>query len=270
MAWRNRLFRCLAAALLLGSTAETSFAQQPPPPLNAAARYITPVQRYGHFALGQPHEYASLVVPGASNKPLQLDLPADEVFEDLAPRPVRMRAGAELQWLTIVSQRDRGARLALVGVRNGQLQITVQSAPIGQAHRWLNPVGVVDLDGDGEAEIAAVVTPHLAGVLTVYQQHGADLVVRATLRGLSNHSFGSTELGMSSVIPNTAGATLVVPDLEHRALVLVRYANGALQETGRCPLPAPVSGAVRWATDTRLTAELTTGLYTVNMASCRP
>ena len=182
--------------------------------------------------------------------------------------PVRMRTGGESQWLTIVSQRGLGARIALVGVRNGQLKITAQSAPIGQANRWLNPVGVVDLDGDGEAEIVAVVTPHLAGVLTVYQQQGSELVARATLRGLSNHRFGSTELGRSGFIPDAQGATVVVPNLEHQALVMVRYAHGALRETGRCPLPAPVVGAVRWAANTGLTAVLSTGAYTVDRATC--
>jgi hypothetical protein len=258
---RNGLFTRLAAALVLGSAAAAPFAQAPAPPASDVARYTTPVQRYGHFALGQPHEYASLVVPSGTGKPLQLDLPDDEVFEDLVPRPVRMRAGDEPQWLTIVSQRGLGARLALVGVRNGQLKLTAQSAPIGQANRWLNPVGAIDLDGDGEAEIVAVVTPHLAGVLTVYQQQGTELVVRATLRGLSNHRFGSTELGMSGVIPDAAGATLVVPNLEHQTLVMVRYAHGELRETGRCPLPAPVVGAIHWAANTGLTAVLTTGLH---------
>jgi hypothetical protein len=269
MLHRNGLFTWCAAGWILGTVA-AAFAQSPTPPTSAAAHYTAPVQRYGHFALGQPHEYASLVVPSGTGKPLQLDLPDDEVFEDLVPRPVRMRAGAEPQWLTIVSQRGLGARLALVGVRNGQLKITAQSAPIGQANRWLNPVGAIDLDGDGEAEIVAVVTPHLAGVLTVYQQQGAELVARATLRGLSNHRFGSTELGMSGFIPDAAGATLVVPDLGHQTLVMVRYANGALRETGRCPLPAPVVGAVRWAVNTGLTAVLSNGAHTVDRAACSP
>jgi hypothetical protein len=269
MLHRNGLFTWCAAGWILGTVA-AAFAQSPTPPTSAAAHYTTPVQRYGHFALGPPHEYASLVVPNGNGKALRLDLAEDEVFEDLTPRPVRMRAGDEPQWLTIVSQRGLGARIALVGVRNGQLKITAQSASIGQANRWLNPVGVVDLDGDGEAEIVAVVTPHLAGVLTVYQQQGSELVARATLRGLSNHRFGSTELGMSGFIPDAQGATVVVPNLEHQALVMVRYAHGELRETGRCPLPAPVVGAVRWAANTGLTAVLSTGLYMIKMTTCQP
>ena len=36
--------------------------------------------------------------------------------------------------------------------------------------RWLNPVGVPDLDGEERAEIAAVITPHIGGTLKVYRR----------------------------------------------------------------------------------------------------
>ena len=52
----------------------------------AAAQYASPVDRYGHFALGQPHEYARLIVTSDSGHKLALQLPDNEVFEDLAPR----------------------------------------------------------------------------------------------------------------------------------------------------------------------------------------
>ncbi|MDZ7938647.1 MAG: hypothetical protein U5M53_10355 [Rhodoferax sp.] len=263
LAWPYRL---VAIALALFST--VACAQPITPPANPIAHYTTPVQRYGHFALGPPHEYASLVVKTDAGQRLKLDLPEDEVFEDLVPRPVQMQAGSATEWLTVVSQRDRGARLVLVGLRHGQLQITAQSTPIGQAFRWLNPVGAIDLDGDGITEIVAVVTPHLAGVLTVYQQVGAQLVARATLRGLSNHRFGSAELGMATFVPIASGTTVVVPSLDHQSLVLVRYARNALHATGRCAMPAAVVGAVQWSATAGLTAMLSTGLHAIDLKSC--
>ena len=92
-------------------------------------------------------------------------------------------------------------------------------------------------------------------------------MARATLRGLSDHRFGSTELGRSGFIPDAQGATVVVPNLEHQALVMVRYAHGALRETGRCPLPAPVVGAVRWAANTGLTATFSARGVSVDRAT---
>ena len=54
------------------------------------ARYVTPTDRYGHFALGRPHEYARLQATTSTGRELVLHLPDDEVFEDLAPRRVKL------------------------------------------------------------------------------------------------------------------------------------------------------------------------------------
>lgn len=58
----------------------------------AAAQFASPVDRYGHFALGQPYEYARLIVTCDSGRKLALQLPDNEVFEDLtAPRQAGAR-----------------------------------------------------------------------------------------------------------------------------------------------------------------------------------
>jgi len=80
----------------------------------ANAHYANPVERYGHFALGKPHEYASLIATTRSGRRLTLQLPDDEVFEDLVPRIVKLAANGPQAILAIVSQRDSGARLVLI------------------------------------------------------------------------------------------------------------------------------------------------------------
>jgi hypothetical protein len=166
----------------------------------AAARYASAVERYGHFALGRPHEYARLIVTTDSGRSIALDLPDDEVFEDLTPRLVTLAAGEPSEMLSIVSQRDKGSRLVLIRLRNGRLEVSAESPAIGTPNRWLNPVGVADLDGDGRAEIAAVTTPHIGGSLRVYRRDGKKLIEIAALVGFSNHMFGSSELGLSSIL----------------------------------------------------------------------
>ena len=84
-----------------------------------AARYASPTERYGHFALGRPHEYAVLEASTANGKRLSLQLPDDEVFEDLAPRLVKLSADAPITLLSIVSQRHSGARLVLIDLLKG-------------------------------------------------------------------------------------------------------------------------------------------------------
>ena len=211
----------------------------------AEARYAEPVDRYSHFALGKPHEYARLTATTRSGRPLTLQLPEDEVFEDLAPRRVRLAENEPEAMLAIVSQRDNGARLALVSPRDNDLAIRAQSKPIGKPNRWLNPVGVADLDGDGRAEIAAVITPHIGGTLKVYRKQGRDLVEIASLWGFSNHIYGSSELGLSIPYAIAGRTYLLVPDTTRLHLKIIALENDRLVEAGDCVLPAPITGAIK-------------------------
>lgn len=207
-----------------------------------SARYADPVERYGHFALGRPHEYARVVARTDAGCERVLELPADEVLEDLAPRLVRLMADAPPALLVVVSRRGSGARLALVGLRGGRLAIVAQSDPIGTPNRWLNPVGVADLDGDGVAEIAAVTTPHIGGVLRVYRQRGERLVELDSLAGFSNHVYGSPELGLSAPALVAGRLQLLVPDADRASVRAVALNGGRLVETGRCARSAPITG----------------------------
>ncbi|MDF1523231.1 MAG: hypothetical protein P1P87_10475 [Trueperaceae bacterium] len=207
-----------------------------------SARYEASVDRYGHFALGRPHEYARVLARTDAGRTVALELPEDEVFEDLAPRLVRLTEDGPTLLLTIVSARGTGARLALIGLQGDVLEVVAQSAPIGTPHRWLNPVGVADLDGDGVAEIAAVTTPHIGGVLRVYRRDGEHLVERASLTGFSNHVYRSAELDLSR--PATIGGRtrLLVPDVARTSVRVIALDGDRLVETDRCALDAPVTG----------------------------
>jgi hypothetical protein len=137
------------------------------------AQYEAPVDRYGHFALGRPHEYARVRVTTDAGRTLTLQLPEDEVFEDLAPRPVRLATGEPEELLTIISRRESGSRLAIVRLGRDRREMGAQSPAIGTPMRWLNPVGVADLDGDGQVEVAAVITPRIGGTLKFYDEPAA-------------------------------------------------------------------------------------------------
>ncbi|MDR5866200.1 hypothetical protein [Halomonas koreensis] len=184
-----------------------------------AARYAEPVERYGHFALGRPHEYARLVAATDAGREAVLALPGDEVFEDLAPRLVRLTDQSPPALLVIVSSRDGGSRLALVGLDGKRLEIVAQSAPIGRRNRWLNPAGVADLNDDGER-----------------------LVEIASLSGFSNHVYGASELGLSRPARIKGRMQLLVPDARRQHVRAIMLRDGALVETDRCPSSAPITG----------------------------
>lgn len=232
------------------------------------SRYTEPVNRYGHFALGRPHEYAAVTATATTGETLTLRLPTDEVFEDVAPRVVKLRPNGAEELLVIVSNRNTGSRLALIGQLDGRLVLSAQSAPIGAPMRWLNPVGIADLDGDGQAEIAAVITPHIGGILKVYRRVGEKLVEIASLEGFSNHSYGSSEQALSLVVQIGGRPQLVVPDRSRRALRLIALRDGRLVETSNCALEARISGALQLQTSNRLRVITDIGPASVSVSSC--
>ncbi|WP_418314861.1 FG-GAP repeat domain-containing protein [Piscinibacter sakaiensis] len=234
-----------------------------------AAAYLDPVDRYGHFALGKPHEYARVSATTGSGRQLQFELPKELVFEDLQPRIVTLSAGAEPQLLTIVSGRDGGARLMLLRRDGDRLLPAAQSAPVGRSMRWLNPVGVADLDGDGQAEIAAVLTPHIGGTLKVYRQSGDQLIEIAALAGFSNHVYGSAELGLSTPLAVNGRMSLVVPDNARQRLRVVALADGRLVETASCPLDEALTGALQPHSDGRVELVGRAGRRLIDLTSCR-
>lgn len=232
------------------------------------AQYATPVARYGHFALGQPHEYARVRATTDSGRSMELQLPEDEVFEDLAPRLVRLEAQEPAEILAIVSRRQDGARLVMIRLNGDRLEVSAESTAIGIPMRWLNPVGVVDLDGDGRSEIAIVTTPHIGGTLRVYRRSNRKLVEIAELAGFSNHVYGSSELGLSAPISLAGRMRLLVPDTSRQNLRITALEGGRLVEVGRCALPAPVIGATKVVGPSAVSVGLTTGRHRIVLDDC--
>lgn len=232
------------------------------------AHYEAPVDRYGHFALGRPHEYSRVTATTDAGQKVMFRLPENEVFEDLAPRIVRLAAGEPEEILTIVSRRDSGSRLMMVRLSGGRLEISAQSPAIRTPRRWLNPVGVADLDGDGRAEIAAVITPHIGGTLKVYRRQGKELIEIAALGGFSNHVYGTTELALSAPISIAGKMRLLVPDATRLQLRVVGLEKDRLVEIGRCLLPAPVTGAMRVISLSEVSVGLLSGRQVIVPNDC--
>jgi len=254
---------------LLSSTAMfVLFASTAGAEMLVGAQYSTPVTRYGHFALGQPHEYARVRATTDSGRSVELQLPEDEVFEDLAPRLVRLEAQDPAEILAIVSRRQDGARLVMMRLNGDRLEVSAESPAIGIPMRWLNPVDVVDLDGDGRSEIAIVTTPHIGGTLRVYRRSDQKLVEIASLAGFSNHVYGSSELGLSVPISLAGRMHLLVPDTTRQNLRIITLEGDRLVEVGRCALPAPVTGATKVVGPSAVSVGLTTGQHRIVLDDC--
>ena len=201
----------------------------------AATWLIAPTDRDDHGVLGDAIEAAGLRVRFQDGTTAASRLGPEHVFEDRRARIVDTDGDGPDEILVVRSGVAHGAALALYEASGGAIRLRAVSKPIGRPHRWLNPVGVADFDGDGRREIAAIVTPHLAGRLTFYRQDGAALVPLAAREGYSNHAIGSRELGMAAIadVNGDGAADVIVPTRGHREVAVVTFANGQIGELGR-------------------------------------
>lgn len=187
-----------------------------------------PTTRYDHGILGDAIEAGGLAARMADGSRRSLSLGPEAVFEDRAPRLADLDGDGVDEILVVKTYLQRGAALAVVSATKTGLEIVAEADPIGLTHRWLNPIGVADFDGDGRNEAAVVLTPHIGGTLQLYERRGARLVPDHAEPGFSNHGIGMRELGMSAIADINADgvADIVLPDAQRRNLIGVSFAGG--------------------------------------------
>lgn len=202
----------------------------------AAAWLIEPTDRYRHGVLGDAIEAGGLAVRLRDGRELTATLPSDSVFEDRYPRLYGDRI------VVVRSYLDAGGAVSLWDLKDGELALLAESDPIGSRNRWLNPIGMADFDGDGAEEIAAVVTPHLAGLLTLYRQNGNRLEVVFQAAGYSNHVIGSRDLARSAVadFDGDGVVDIAVPGIDHESLHFLSLRGGKLTTLKRVDLPGRI------------------------------
>ena len=212
----------------------------------ALAWLAEPTTRYAHGVLGDAIEAGALVVETRDGERLVHRLPERRVFEDLVPRLAAPGGDGRDEAVVVRADARLGAALAVYGIAGGALVEVAATDPIGRANRWLNPVGVADLDGDGTMEVAFVETPHIGGILRVFTWRHSGLVFRDALGGVSNHALGSTALGLHALVDRDGDGTpeIVVPTQARDALLVVDFRDGRLVEAARVGLPGSVTGDI--------------------------
>jgi hypothetical protein len=226
--------RLAAAALLLaaGCAPADSAAER-----IAAARYEVPDDVYPHRIMGSIREMRVLAVTLSDGRVLRVDLrdgPApDHVFEDIAPRVADADGDGAPDVITVETDPDQGAQLAIYALRGGALVKAAATPHIGQRFRWLAPVGVADLNGDGRPDIAYVDRPHLARVLRVWSWGPGGLSEIAALEGVTNHRIGD-EVIWGGIRDCGDGPEMILADSSFRDIVAVRLGGPGLmlRQTG--------------------------------------
>lgn len=211
----------------------------------ALAWLAAPTDRYAHAVLGDAIEAGAVRVRTRDGRELRFVLGPDSVLEDLRARVEDVDGDDRDEVLVVRSRLDAGAALLALGVRDGRLVPIAETPPIGRAHRWLNPVGVADVDGDGRKDVLVVLTPHIGGTLVVYGFGPAGFVEKARVDGFANHVIGSRALGLSALldVDGDGIADAVVPTADRSRLRVLSFAGGTVRELDGVALPARAAGS---------------------------
>ena len=197
-----------------------------------SALFVGPTARYRHGVLGDAIEADVLAVERMDGSRALFELGEQSVFEDLTPRLHDIDGDGNDEVVVVRSYLDRGAALSVFGLRDGELVQIAEAKPIGRPHRWLNPIGAADFNGDGQVELAAVITPHIGGWIVLYRHDGQNLRETGRWPGYSNHAIGSTVLGMSSVVDANGDGLLdiILPAQDRSVIKAVTLIDGELTE----------------------------------------
>jgi hypothetical protein len=203
-----------------------------------------PTDRYDHGILGDRIEAGALMAELEGGRVLGLRLPKSSVFEDRYVRMADFNGDGTDELVVVESSLSDGAALAVYGVREGRLQLIARDDWIGSSNRWLNPAGIADFDGDGNLEIAIVVTPHIGGTLKLLRPDGQRMVTVLEMWGFSNHAIGSRDQHLSAVMDwNGDGVMdLAVPDNARQTIRVLDFANGKIRELADFVLNSGVAG----------------------------
>ena len=198
----------------------------------ASARYEAPDDVYPHRIMGSIREKRVLAATTTDGRTIRVDLrdgpDPDHVFEDIAPRVVDADGDGAPDLVVVETAPDLGAQLAVYGLRRGELVKIAATPHIGQRFRWLAPVGVADLNGDGVTDIAYVDRPHLAKTLRVWSWEAGGLTEIAEVAGVTNHRIGD-EVIWGGLRDCGTGPEMIVADAEFAGIVSVRLDGDRLR-----------------------------------------
>jgi hypothetical protein len=197
---------------------------------------IDPTRRYDHGVLGDAIEAGGFAVEREGRR-LIYRLGHHAVFEDRRVRLADLDGDGRPEAIVVKSYLRRGAAIAVYRLLPDRIVPLAESPAIGTRHRWLNPVGVADFTGSGEAMVAAVIMPHVAGSLRLFRLARGTLAEVARVGGVTNHIIGTRNLDLAAVadVDGDGAPDVVLPAFDRRALVAVSFRGGIATVVGRRP-----------------------------------
>jgi len=223
----RRLFVAANGDLVVDGDDRSRLPIDAPPDVRPAAMgngtyvvYGDVTNRYGHGALGDTLEPSSLVVvdPMGPEVVARTVLDAPLVFEALQPFFADLDADGASEIVTTIADSENGARIAIYSSAGERIATGPVYGP-----GWRHQLAVAPFGPDGPMELAAVLKPHVTHTLEFYRLEDGDLSVRATVDGVSSHTYGSRNLdGAVAADLDTDGTVeLLVPTTDRRRIMAV-------------------------------------------------
>ena len=217
------------------------------------ATFEGPTAAYPHGVLGDDLEWSELhvkitrtagsarsIFSGSTSLTYRVTPPPGSVFEDLAPRLWDITGDGAPEVVVVESDRDLGARLAVIGVLDGRPNYVAATPHIGTRYRWLAPVAAADFDGDGHVEVAFVDRPHLAKTLRVWRFTDSTFREIASMDGLTNHRIGEDFI-TGGLRECGDGPEMIVVDADWTRIMAVHLTSGHLVASRVAPFDGPGS-----------------------------
>ena len=197
-----------------------------------------PTSDYPHGVLGDALEARSITLIDPNSIPVSIkefQIDPTDVIEGIVPLWVDLDGDGVREIIVTQSNIHVGARIV---VYNQEGEVIAQSDPIGQAFRWFHLIAAAQFVNDDTLDLVVVRTPHIGGVLEIYELTEGRLEMSTSVKGYSSHQIGSRNLDASLVTDVNADGIpdIVVPDQSQQYLSALQITDTELTEIWRVPL----------------------------------
>ena len=218
-----------------------------------------PTTSYIHNVLGDIYEAASIslvrIHPNAVNQPQlirKITMQNNWVIEGISPIFADWDGDGSLEVLVTRSRSGDGGQLALFSM-NGDLLAT--SASIGRSFRWRHQIAIAPFspEPDSPPLLAAVLTPHIGGVIEYFQWDGPQsnsIKPVHRLAGFTSHIIATRNLDMAVAgdFLNDGRPSLLIPSQSRSSLGIIRLDTNGPQVIHSIPLASPITTNIGVAT----------------------
>jgi hypothetical protein len=197
-----------------------------------------PTSDYPHGVLGDALEARSITLIDPNNIPVSIkefQIDPVDVIEGIAPLWVDLDGDGVREVIVTQSNIHVGARIV---VYNQEGEVIAQSDPIGLGFRWLHLIAAAQIVNGDALDLVVVRTPHIGGVLEIYELTEGKLEISTSFNGYSSHQIGSRNLDASLVTDVNADGIqdIVLPDQSQQYLSALQITDTEWTEIWRVPM----------------------------------